>query len=265
MPERADWDIIGPDFMRAWGYPRGEFQPEHIAMYGKTGRGKSWFERWILKERARLRGSRIVVICTKAADKTMSTIGWPIITKWPPPAGWRHRSTDYHQVIFWPKASQLDKDAQRRQAAAIEDLLQQLWVPDSNRVVVFDEIAYLEQELDLSAYTGRYLREGRSMGLTVVCSTQRPAGVSRYMHSETEWSVFFAPKDEDDAERMAQIAGNKLYYRRVLAELIPEDFEFLLVHNLTGESVITHLPKNPRPISISGANSEAPKRNHDMS
>ncbi len=238
-------------------------------MYGQTGRGKSFFEAWILRERARLRGSRVVVICTKAADKTMLSMGWPVIHRWPPPTGWRHKSSDYDQVIFWPKASQLDRDGQRRQAAAIEDLLQQLWVPESNRIVVFDEIAYLENELNfpehpLKNYTSRYLREGRSMGITVVASTQRPAGVSRFMHSETAWSVFFAPKDEEDAERMAQVAGNKLYFRRVLAELNARDFEFLLVHNLTGDAVITSLPKNPQPIAVSGTNSEAPKSNRNV-
>jgi hypothetical protein len=263
--------VVGPDFLLAWGYPRGEFSPEHMAIYGKTGRGKSHFELWILMERARLRGSRIIVICTKAADQTILSTGWPIVASWPPPSGWRHKRQDYRQVIYWPRAANLDRDGKRRQAAAIEDLLQKLWVPESNCIVVFDEIYYVENDLNMppeypmATYTARYLREGRSNGITVVASTQRPAGVSRYVHSETEWSVFFAPKDEEDAERMAQIAGSKLYYRRVLAELRPEHFEFLLVHNLTGQSVITSLPKNPVPITVGATAQEVPKGNRHVS
>ena len=80
-----------------------------------------------------------------------------------------------------------------------------------------DEIVYVEQELKLATVTSRYLREGRALGITVVATTQRPAGVSRTLHSETAWSVFFAPKDEEDAERMAQIAGNKTYFIRAIS------------------------------------------------
>ena len=260
LPEYEDWELLGPDFMEAWGYPDGKFKPEHLAIYGQTGRGKSFFEAYILKERARLRGSRIVVIATKPADKTLTALGWPVVSSWPPETGWSKKRDHYRTCIFWAKAKGLGPDAQKRQAAQVRDVLEQLWVPDSNTIVVFDEIAYIEQELGLKTVTGRYLREGRALGITVVATTQRPANVSRGMHSETTWSVFFAPKDEEDAERLAQIAGNKLYFKRALAELDATNYEFLLVHNFTGEYVISSLPKKPAPIQISLPQKEAPKR-----
>jgi hypothetical protein len=255
LPERTPWAELGPEFFAAWGYPRGEFQPEHVGIYGQTGRGKSWFERYILTERARLRGSRVVVVATKPADKTLVGTGWPVVTSWPPATGWTRDKRKYQQVIYWAKAKGLGKAGRDSQQAAVADLLEKLWVPDSNIIVAFDEIAYIEKELSyppyqLANYTARYFREGRAMGITVVASTQRPTGVSRYMHSETAWSVFFAPKDEEDTERMAQVAGNKLYYRRALAELNAADYEFLMVHNLTGESYISSIPKKPIPIAI---------------
>jgi hypothetical protein len=265
LPDREPWELVGPEFFAAWGYPRGEFQPEHLAIYGQTGRGKSYFEKYVLTERARLRGSAVIVIATKPADKTLVSTGWPIITSWPPPTGWTRKRQDYDQVIFWAKAKGLGKDGQAQQRLQIEDLLEQLWVPDSNRIVVFDEIAYVEKELGLATHTARYFREGRGLGITVVATTQRPAGVSRYMHSETAWSVFFAPKDEEDAERMAQVAGNKTYYMRVLSELNASKFEFLLVHNLTGESVITSLPKKPFPIALPHVAQEMPKSRKPVS
>ena len=257
--------MVGPDFFAAWGYPRGEFQPEHLAIYGQTGRGKSYFEKYVLMERARLRGSQIVVIATKPADKTLVSTGWPIITSWPPPHGWRHRREDYDQVIFWAKAKGLGREGQAQQRAQIEELLERLWVPDSNRIVVFDEIAYVEKELQLATHTARYFREGRGLGITVVATTQRPAGVSRYMHSETAWTVFFAPKDEEDAERMAQVAGFKNYYMRVLMELDASKYEFLLVHNLTNEAVITSLPRKPFPIRLPHVDKELPQNRKPVS
>jgi len=260
LPEYVEWEDLGPDFFAAWGYPDGEFKPEHMAIYGQTGRGKSHFEAYILQERARLRNSRIVIIATKPADKTLTRMGWPIVTKWPPETGWTKKKDHYRTVIFWAKADGLDRAAQARQSDRVRMVLEDLWVPNSNTIVVFDEIAYVEQELKLATVTGRYFREGRALGITVVATTQRPANVSRTMHSETTWSVFFAPKDEEDAERLAQIAGNKLYFKRALAELDATNYEFLLVHNFTGEYFISSLPKNPRPLAINVSGKEAPAR-----
>lgn len=259
LPEYVPWDVLGPEFFESWGYPDGKFKPQHMAVYGPTGRGKSHFEAYILRERARLRGSRIIVIATKPADKTLTRMGWPVVSKWPPETGWTKKRDHFRQCIFWAKADGLDEEGQRRQAARIRALLEALWVPDSNTVVVFDEIAYIEIELRLGTVTSRYFREGRALGITVVASTQRPANVSRTMHSETDWSVFFAPKDEEDAERLAQIAGNKLYFKRALAMLDATKYEFLLVNNFTGEYYISSLPKNPKPIGVTLSSKEGAK------
>jgi hypothetical protein len=76
-----------------------------------------------------------------------------------------------------------------------------------------------------------------------VASTQRPQGVSRYVHSESAWSVFFAPKDASDAERMAEVAGDKKFYLPVLYSLNREKYEFLMVRNLTGEKYISSITR----------------------
>lgn len=245
LPDRVPWSELGPDFLEAWGFPGGRWMPEHLEILGPTGSGKSYFLKTILAERARLRGSHIVIIATKPADATIKSLNWPIVTSWPPSKGWRDRRKTA-QCVFWAKAGGLSKEGRARQREAIADLLSQLWKPDSNIIVVFDEIAYVQHELDMKTTLETYLREGRTMGITVVAGTQRPQGITRYMHSESSWSVFFAPKDEEDAERMAQVAGNKLYYRRVLAELNRKNHEFLLVHNLSNECVISWIDNAPR-------------------
>lgn len=209
--------------------------PEHLEILGPTGSGKSYFERTILTERARLRGSHIVVICTKPADETLRALGWPVVTSWPP--GYKKP-----QVLFWVKGRGLGEERKVAQRAAISDLMSKLWKKDSNIIVAFDEIAYVEQELGLRTHVSTFYREGRGLGITLVASTQRPQGVSRYIHSESTWSVFFAPKDEEDAERMAQVAGNKKYYKPVLMDLDRSQREFLLVHNLTNKRYISSIP-----------------------
>lgn len=221
--------------MAVWGYPNGRFMPEHLEILGPTGSGKSYFERTILSERARLRGSHIVIIATKPADETLTGLGWPVVATWPP--GYKKP-----QVIYWAKARGLSSEGRATQRAAIEHLLNQLWKKDSNIIVAFDEIAYVEQELGMRTHIATYYREARGLGITIVASTQRPQGVSRYVHSESTWSVFFAPKDEEDAERMAEVAGSKKYYKPVLLDLDRSAREFLLVHNLTNKRYISFIP-----------------------
>ncbi len=108
---------------------------------------------------------------------------------------------------------------------------------------MFDELAYIEQELNLSTTITTYFREARALGITIVANTQRPSGVTRYMHTESGWSVFFAPKDVQDAERMAETAGDKVYFLRVFKELKRDKYEFCMVHSLTNEVVISSIPK----------------------
>ncbi len=237
-PQRVPWEELGPDFIEAWGRPNGKVQPEHIEVLGPTGCGKSFWEKHVLLERVKLRRSHVVILLTKPADKTLAELDWPVISKWPP-SEWDSKN---RQVVFHAKSTGLTKAARARQAAQVEQLLDGLWHPDANVVLAVDEIAYVEQELGLRTHMTTYFREGRTLGITIMASTQRPAGVSRAVHSETGWVVAFAPKDEDDAERMAQILGEKKHYREVLMDLDREKREFVMVHNLTREAYISHIP-----------------------
>jgi hypothetical protein len=242
-PQRVPWELLGPDFIEAWGRPNGKFQPEHVEVLGPTGSGKSYWEMTVLVERVRLRRSAVVILLTKPADKTLSELDWPVISKWPP-SEWNDKN---RQVIFHAKSHGLGKAARQRQAEQVEQLLDGLWHPEANVVLAVDEIAYVEQELGLRTHMTTFFREGRTLGITVMASTQRPAGVSRAVHSETAWVVAFAPKDEDDAERMAQILGEKKHYRDVLLDLDREKREFVIVHNLTREAYISHIPGPKKP------------------
>lgn len=247
-----DWAELGPEFLRVWGHPGGRFAPEHLEILGPTGSGKSYFEATILKERARLRGSHIVVIATKPADATISALGWPIVDSWPPNQ-WRKESA---QVVFWARSSSPDERGTETQRAKVNELLHKLWKPESNIIVAFDEIAYVEQDLGLRSMITRYFREGRTLGITIVASTQRPQNVSRYMHSESSWAVFFAPKDEEDAERMAQVAGSKKFWTPVLLDLDRSEKEFLMIHSVTRTAYISHITEAP--ISVPTRQGEKP-------
>lgn len=225
-----------------------------MELLGPTGSGKSFFETTVLKERVARRGSHVVVIATKPADDTIAALGWPVIDQWPPNE-WKKEN---RQVIYWAKAPTPDEHGMAMQRAAVNDVLHKLWKPQSNVIVVFDEQAYLESELGLRTIVTRYWREARSLGITLVASTQRPAFVSRYMHSESTWAVFFAPKDEDDLKRMAEVAGNRKHYREILASLDSDEKEFLLINTRSRESYISRIDDTP--ITVTTQHSEHPRK-----
>jgi hypothetical protein len=233
-PDRLPWSILGPEFISRWGYPRGKFQPEHVEILGQNGSGKSYFEATILAQRAATRGSHVTVIATKEADATLIGLGWPVIDRWPANYG-------QNQVIFWPKIKGLDRRGMVDQREKIRSLLAQIWQPKANMIVSWDEIHYVDVDLGLRTEVTRYFREGRGLGITNVATTQRPAGVNRWIHSETPWKVLFAPQDEEDAMRMAEVAGNRRRYTDILLTLNRAKYEFLLIRGLTGESYISHV------------------------
>lgn len=235
--ERVPWSVLGPEFIREWGRPRGENEPEHLEILGPTGSGKSMLKRDLLLERARRRGTHVVTIVTKEADKTMSSLGWPVTDTW---KGVQKNP----QVIFWPRTDKLGEERHIYQETRIKALLQSLWRPNANSIVDFDEWVYIERlSPDLKALLNTYAREGRSHGLTVVMGKQRVQGTQRDMHSESDWKFAFKMNDQDDNERLAQLYGSKREWVPVICDLDRERYEFLVQHKLTGDSYISWVDK----------------------
>lgn len=232
--ERVNWDEFGPELVRTWGMSKGKFTPEHMAIVGPTGSGKSFFAVEMLKMRASMKGSHTVILATKPADKTMTDTKWPIINKWPP-------KYDQSQVIFWPKSPKLNEPLTEQRNSTLE-MMNELWHKDSNTVLSFDEIAYVEEELGLKKQVTRYWREARALGITIVATTQRPRFVSRYMWSESSWTVAFRPKDEEDAEQVATVLGNRRYFKDLLMSELNKN-EFLIINRDERTAYITKINK----------------------
>lgn len=240
--ERIPWSVLGPEFLAEWGYPtradKRTRQAQHVEVLGPTGSGKTLWVLETLKARAAARGAHVVVVLTKPDDDTVRALGWPVIDHWPPDYG-------KNAVIYAPKARGISRKGTEDQKAKILALLEKLWVPRSNTIIYFDEIAYVCIDLGLNAEVAKYYREGRTLGLTVVATTQRPAGVTRYMHSESAWTVCFAPKDDQDAERVAEVLGARKLYVPILRQLDATKYEFLIVYNLTGKMYVSWIDNPP--------------------
>lgn len=220
--------------MSVWGRPNGQVMPEHMSVYGPTGSGKTYFITYVMTERARLRGTHAVAIATKLDDRTLTDAGWPIIEDWPPDYG-------KDQVIWWARGG-LSDEQQAEQRVRMQRIMNTLWQKDANKIVAWDELPYVSGDLGLFRPVGTYYREGRGLGITNVAALQRPSGVPRYVHSECRWTVAFRSKDQDDRDRVAEVLGDRQYYREVLKNLDAEKREFLIKRELTGECFISTLP-----------------------
>lgn len=235
--ERVPWSVIGPDFIRSWGLPRGKVQPEHLEILGPTGSGKSFVLVDALKERVRRKESSAIYIATKQADSTIDQLGWPVTQVW--------RDVKRHdQVVFWPRTRRIGAARKEYQAERIGDLLGRLWQRDANTVLIFDEFSYIEGlPGDIKETLNMYLREGRSHGITCVAGKQRVQGVQRDMHSETDWKLAFRMNDRDDNERLAELFGERKAYLPIIESLDREAHEFLIQHKLTGRQYISWVDK----------------------
>lgn len=244
--ERVAWAHLGPEFIRNWGRPNGRYDPEHLTVYGKSGGGKTYFVGYVLARRAAARGSHVVVVATKKTDRTLSAYGWPIIKDWPP--GYQE-----NQVIYWAKPKGISAEHRAPQRVQVKKLMNALWTPNANIIVYWDELTYIEQDLALRTEIATYYREGRANGITNVAAMQRPSGVTRLAHSEAGWTVAFPPKDVDDRNRVAEVLGDRRRFGVLLDTLDRSKHEFIIRHDLTGETYISHLPPPPSPREVSRA------------
>lgn len=218
-------------------------QGEHVAIVGQTGSGKSVLGLSLCKVIARRRGrdgrpTRVVVLGTKPRDDTMKALvgDWPIVKKWPPSYGQEH-------CIVWPRGSTPDKMV-ARQRATFRPLLDTIY-HEGGQTLYIDEAGHFEtpppKGLGLETTMEQYWTSARSLKVTLIAGTQRPRHVSRSMWSEPSWIFIFAPDDEDDLRRVAELSGAKNSVLSVAAALGPH--EFLCVRRQRGNDKRLYVSK----------------------
>jgi nucleoside-triphosphatase THEP1 len=241
--ERIPWSVLGPEFASVWGRadPKDP-EPEHAEIIGMNGSGKTYLLMKILQDRMLVRNSHIVLVVTKRADKVFGKLGWPIVRD-------LRDIRKYRQCIYWPQTNLIGSQRKAFHEARIREFLTRMWTPESNRVIAFDEIAYIESlSPAVKELVAMYWREGRSNGLTVVAMKQRPQGVQRDMSSETWWTFAFVPKDHADAERFAELFGSKKDWLPVFDSMNPDNHEFLVRHTRSRAAYISWVDEPLRPV-----------------
>lgn len=249
IPEKVPWSEVAQEFAEIWGRANpSDPQPEFMEVLGMNGSGKTLFTCKVCQERMLIRRTPCVFLQSKPADATVMRLGWPIITD-----GDVKKVQQERWSVFWPQTNATGRARKVYQADAFRNLLNSLWHPNSNIIIVYDDFGYIQELVTsdgepLAPIVQMFLREGRSSGITNVLVKQRAPGSRREMHSETTWKVGFATPDQDDQERVAEIFGDRKTYLPVIRSLNLDKHEFLLKNSRTGLEIISWIDTPLKPL-----------------
>ena len=221
---RIPWDTFTT---RVFNWKTGQ----HVGLIGPTGQGKTTLMLNILPLKP-----YVVVFATKPRDETMSALmsaGYLKIDRW--------RSIDpeyYPRRILWPDASRLH--SQGIQKAVFSDAMEKIY-REGGWCVAFDETWYMTNALDLDGEIKTYLLQARSLGISVVAATQRPAWVPREIYTSATHLFFWRTNDETD---LRSISGIGWRSARMIQDLVAnlDSYQTPYVNTRTGFMCRTRCP-----------------------
>ena len=215
---------------RAWlEWMRHEWrQGQHIAIMGRTGRGKTTLARDLLILR-----DWVVALAVKRADDTLASFpkaGYTLIRKWPPDYGTQ-------RILLWARPKNLTDIAKQKitLAKVFDDVYQ-----NGGWTVFHDDVAYIANALGFKHTLSILLNQARSGFSSQVAAMTQPSSVSQAIPSEVwrqvRFHLIFYYRVGRDLDAIADIVGyNKTQLKKWMGQLGP--FDFLCFDDLT-DSVI---------------------------
>lgn len=206
-------------------------QGEHFGLIGPTGQGKTNMLINLLPQR-----QYVTVIATKPRDDTMDALavhGYHVMHTW------RNLSArKYPRRILWPDASSLDSD--EVQKTVFHDAFIRIY-RSGGWTIAIDELWYIVNVLNLGKDVKTFLLQGRSLGISLIMATQRPAWVPLEVYDQSTHLMFWRDNDESNLRRISGIS-----YRSagLLRGIIPdlEAHQVLYVNTRTGYMARTRPP-----------------------
>lgn len=222
---RTPWDIFQRDIFK--------WQPgEHVALIGPTGQGKTTMLRNILHLQP-----YVVVFATKPRDSTMDGLirqGYIRMTRWESIA-----AQEVPRRVLWPDAKSLNSSDVQREV--FSDAMARIY-REGGWTVAIDELWYFINELNMAKAVKTYLLQARSLGISLVVATQRPAWVPLEVYDQSTHLMFWRDNDETNLRRLSGISYRSAdLIRNIVSDL--EQYQVLYVNTRTGEMVRTRAPK----------------------
>lgn len=216
---------------RQWlAWMRGEWkQGQHIAIMGRTGRGKTTLARDLLACR-----DWVVCLAVKRADDTLGSFpskGYKIIKKWPPDYG-------AQRVVLWARPKNLSDIA--KQKIVIKKVFDDVY-QNGGWTLFHDDVAYIANALGFKATLSILLNQARSGFSSQVAAMTQPSSVSQAIPSEVwrqvRFHLIFYYRVGRDLDVIADMVGyNKAQLKKWMASLGP--FDFLCFDDLTDQIIL---------------------------
>lgn len=196
-------------------------QGEHVSFIGPTGSGKTTLSLGLMNRR-----TYCCVIGTKPADKVLQRFAkdedYRIIKEFP-----QHRidGGEWDRLLLWPRLKAFKDLGRQRQA--IGHGLQTMFV-QRNWAINVDEVSYLANDLRLDKELRLIWQQGRSIGLSLLAGTQRPAFVPLLIYDQATHLFFWRDNDEANLRRIGGIGYlNAREIREAVARLPKHVFLYI--------------------------------------
>lgn len=221
---RIPWDV----FVRNLNWKPGE----HFALIGPTGQGKTTMLLNLLPMH-----EYVTVFATKPRDSSMDKLiasGYIKLDKWQ-----RIDPIQFPRRVIWPDASRIDsKDTQQQ---VFRDAFAQIY-REGGWTLALDETWYIDNILRLDMEIKTYLLQARSLGISLVTATQRPAWVPREIYTSCTHLMFWRVNDETDLRSLSGIGWRSAeLIKDAVSNLDP--YQCLYVNTRTGQMARTKCPK----------------------
>lgn len=207
-------------------------QGEHVSLIGPTGQGKTTLLMNLIPRR-----QFVVVFATKPKDPTMSRLeqnGFVKLRRWQN----KRSALDTPRRILWPNARQLGATTLQREV--FRDAFDKIYI-EGGWTVVIDELWFIDNMLGLEQEVKMFLLQGRSLGISLVSGTQRPAFVPVEIYDQSTHLFFWRDNDEKNLRRISEInSPNKRLITALVQNL--EQFQVLYVNTRTGDMYRTRIP-----------------------
>ena len=211
------WTLFKERFFEDWE------QGEHVSIIGPTGQGKTTLSLELLRRR-----DHVVAFATKPEDEQLKGLGWKRIKEWPPPPL-------LHKVLLWPRMREFEDVSTQKKV--FKEALARIFTT-GGWAVYFDETWYFTNVLKLGPLLELFWVQGRSLNISVIAGTQRPAYVPLLMYDQATHLFFFRDNDESNLRRISGIGWlNRSEIMKEVASL--PRHHFLYINSRTGERIIS--------------------------
>lgn len=225
------------DFMAQLAWKQGE----HFALIGPIGQGKTEMLTNLLPLHP-----YVTIVVTKPVDPVMSGMlgvwwrRWLSKNEYRRWTKWRSQSPDTspHRIL-WPKSRNL-ATAVAAQKKVISDALDAIYM-EGGWTVAVDELWYICNVLNMTEKIRLYLLTVRTLGVSLLMATQRPAWVPLEVYDMSTHLMFWRDNDERNLARISGVSvHNSAVIRSIVSNLEPH--QVLYVNTRTGQMLRTRIP-----------------------